>query len=77
MARIAQKLGLPKNPSSRAEINKVLKQKAKKLHSDVGGNAEELKDVTRWHSYHMNKVAHFHPHFQDGFVEELSKIAFL
>lgn len=75
VTEIAQKMDLPKKPTSKAEINKILKTKAKELHSDVGGDSEKLKDITRWHSYWIPKLSHLVPDFQNGFIEELSKIA--
>ena len=72
---LAQKLGIPEKPATKAELNKIFKDLPKKYHPDKGGDPEKMKQLTEWHGYLKNKLASYHPLFQQGFIEELSKIA--
>ena len=74
---IAKKLSVPGRPGSKAELNKIFRQKAETLHPDKGGSAEAMGELSRWHGYWKTKLSSYNPHFQSGFSEELSKIASL
>lgn len=76
---IARKMNLPK-PATKAELNKTFRIEAKKIQggeTGIGGNADKMKDLSRWQAYYKTKVSSYHPLFQDGFVQEISKIASL
>lgn len=76
---LGKKMGLPR-PTSKAQLNKIFRQEAKKVQGGekgLGGDVNKMSELSRWQSYWKNKVAAYHPYFQDGFAEELSKIASL
>jgi curved DNA-binding protein CbpA len=72
---LAQKLGIPEKPATKAALNKIFKDLSKKYHPDRGGDPEKMKQLTEWQGYWKNKVAVYHPQFQEGFIAEMSKLA--